>query len=532
MRIAQAALILMAGNLTSRLLGLVREQVIAGLYGAEAATDALTAAARVPLTLYDLLIGGIVTAALVPVFSQEAARDAAVLRRTAATILHLTLLVALVLLLPLELLAPQWMEPFVRGFAPETRALTVELVRWMLPALLFMVGAGVLAALHYAHERYFVPALALSTFNGGIIVGALALHRPLGPQAVALGLLAGAVAQFLLLTRIWRTLGYGLAIDLRLEPVRQIGRLALPVFAGLVVSTAGVVLDTHLASRTGEGGLAALRFATTLVQLPLGLIVTATGLATLPTLSRSANSGVPSAMAGGGRASPGALASSPADAGFAETLGLGLKMVALLIFPITAGLVALREPLVRLLFQHGVFDAGDTSRTALAFLAYAPGLPAAALDQLLINAFYARRDTVTPVVVGVTAVAIYLIVALLLIRPLGYVGLALANSAQWTSHAVLMAVLLHRRAGAAWAQGLARTLLTAAAGSALMGLVLWTGSRLTGFDEVQGVFPLLLGLTVAVLAGGLLYGALLASLRAPEAVLLLRVLRERLRRRP
>src|SRR3990172_2332674 len=271
MNIAGAAFVLMLGNLASRLLGLAREQVIAGLFGASAITDAFTASSRVPLTLYDLLIGCIISAALVPVFAESALEDGVSFRRLVSSALNLALLAAAALLVPIIWLAPWWMGAFVPGFDEPTRALAVRLVQWMLPALLFMVGAGVLAGASYAQQRFLRPAAALASYNAGIILGALALHRLLGVGALVVGVLLGAVGQFVILAQGLGS-GYALDLNLRLEPMRRIGLLALPVFAGLVVSTIGVAIDTYLASGTPEGSLAALRFATTLVQLPLGLV--------------------------------------------------------------------------------------------------------------------------------------------------------------------------------------------------------------------------------------------------------------------
>ena len=510
MNIAGAAFVLMLGNLASRLLGLVREQVIAGLFGASAITDAFTAASRVPLTLYDLLIGGIISAALVPVFAESALEDGVSFRRLVSSALNLALLAAAALLVPIIWLAPWWMGAFVPGFDEPTRALAVRLVQWMLPALLFMVGAGVLAGASYAQQRFLRPAAALASYNAGIILGALALHRLLGVGALVVGVLLGAVGQFVILAQGLGS-GYALDLNLRLEPMRRIGLLALPVFAGLVVSTIGVAIDTYLASGTGEGSLAALRFATTLVQLPLGLVASAVGLAVLPALSRSAALG-------------GALGVGD---DYRRTLALGIRLVLLLVLPATAFLVALRDPVVRLLFQHGAFTAGDTLRTANAFLAYAPGLPAAALDQLFIYAFYARKNTLTPVLVGVAAVGVYLVVALLLLPRWGYLALAAANSAQWVGHAVVLGLLLWRAVGAL--PGLGRVALVGVAASLVLGLGLAVGSGVSGLTDAEGTLPLAVGLAVAAglsLAG---YVALLAALRVPELGMVAGAFRRRVR---
>ncbi|MBI2912075.1 MAG: murein biosynthesis integral membrane protein MurJ, partial [Chloroflexi bacterium] len=353
--IGRAALVLALGNVGSRLLGLVREQVIAALFGASAATDAFTAASRIPTSLYDLLIGGLISAALIPVFSGYVGRDEEErLWQVASAVLN-TIMAAVVVSVALLVVAAPWVvDVYATGFSPGTKEQAVELVRYMLPSLAFMAVTGVLTALHYARRRFILPAVALSLYNLGIILAAVVFHSSLAIGSLVAGVLLGALLQA---TALWWGLG-----DLRYmwragplsRDMREVLALYLPVALGLFVSMVGIAIDSNLASRTGEGNLAAMRFATTLVQFPLGLVAFAVSTAVLPILSRQA--------------------AAPA---FVATLGLGLRLVLLAILPAVAGLVALRGAIVQLLFERGAFGAFDTERTALALLAYAPGIAAA-----------------------------------------------------------------------------------------------------------------------------------------------------------
>lgn len=200
--------------------------------------------------------------------------------------------------------------------------------------------------------------------------------------------------------------------------------------------------------------MAAMRFATTLVQFPLGLVGSAVAFAVLPTLSRHAQAAL-------GSGDPGA---------YKSTLAQGLRMVTVLIVPAAVGLAVLREPLVQLLFQRGAFDAWATERTALAFLCYSPSIPFAAIDQVLIFAFYARKNSLTPVLVGVLGVGVYLAVALTLMPSLGMPGLVLANSAQWIVHALVLMALLWRAVGGIRGHGLGATVCKTGAASVAMGI--------------------------------------------------------------
>ncbi|MCX6023217.1 MAG: murein biosynthesis integral membrane protein MurJ [Chloroflexi bacterium] len=500
--IAAAALIIAGGNVAGRVLGVVREQVIAGMFGLSSQSDAFTAASRVPTILYDLLVGGMISAALVPVFSEYLARgEDEEFGQVFRTLLSLVGLVVTGIVLlgavgarPLmDLLAPQ--------YTAETRDEAAQLLRVMLPALFFLGVSGLLTGYHYARRHFTWPALAAAVYNLGIIVAAPVLVRSLGVTSLAAGVVLGCAFQALAQSRELGELRLGFAWNLHHPGVRRIYRLYLPVAAGLLVSTAGVAIDTYLASHTGEGGMAAMRFATTLVQFPLGLVATAVSFAVLPTLSRYAG-----AVGEGGDA-----------VAYRSTLGLGLKLVLLTIAPAAVGLVVLRDPVIRLLFERGAFTAADTDRTALAFLAYSPGMIAAAVDQVLIFAFYARKNTVTPVIVGVIAVGVYLAAGLALLGPMGMPGLALANSAQWSVHALLMIALMGRALGGWEGLNMGAFPFKVIVAAMVMGLaVLGFTWKLNSLFMRAGFLPLL-GLTLAGVAlGAAVYVGMLLLLRTQE----------------
>ncbi|MBI4492679.1 MAG: murein biosynthesis integral membrane protein MurJ, partial [Chloroflexi bacterium] len=505
--VAAAAALLMLGSVASRLLGLVREQVMAALFGATGGTDAFVAAYTVPTTVYDLLVGGAISAALVPVLVDVAERDER-FWRLASALLTLAGLATAALAGALVPLAPLLLGLLVPGFASSRQDLAVLLVQLMLPALVLQGVSGVAMAALYARQRFALPAFGAAVFNLGLILAALALHALLGVTALVVGVLLGALLQAALQVAGLARLGlrFRPALDLRMPEVRTAIRLYGPVAAGMLVTIAGVIIDRNLASRLEEGSMSVMRYATTLVQFPLGLVGIATSLAVLPTLSRHA-----AAFTAGSRAG--------LD-GYRQTLGFGVRLVLLLMVPATVGLIVLSEPVVGLLFERGAFTTYDTLRTSQVFLAYAPQIPFTALDQLLIVAFYARKDTRTPVLVGVGTVLLYLAAALLLLAPLGVVGLALANALQNSLHGLALFLLLQRAVGGLATSALAVHLLKLGLAAAAMGLAialaLPLGAGLAGPLARLAFLAALMGL------GAALYLALLELLRVPEA----RVLRE------
>jgi putative peptidoglycan lipid II flippase len=505
--VALAAAVVALGSVVSRLLGLIREAVMAALFGATGATDAFVAASAVPQMVYDLLIGGAISAALVPVFV-DAAEDEERLGRLVSAVLTLAAIVLAGLALILGLFAPWVVGLLASGFGPEQQAEAVPMVRVMLGAVVLQGLAGILMAVLYARRRFGAPAFAAAAYNGGIIVVALLLHQVLGVYALVVGVLVGAAGQLALQLPALGRLRLGPLFDLDRPEVRTILRLYAPVALGMVVTIIGIVIDRNLASRLAEGSLSVMNYATRLIQLPLGLVATATSIAVLPTLAKHA-----SALA----APDGAGEDPEADRrGYRETLLFGIRVVLLLMVPATAGLIVLREPLVQLLFERGRFGEVETARTALVFLAYAPQLPFTAVDQLLIVAFYARKDTRTPVLVGVAGVLLYLVSALALIGPLDVAGLALANAIQNSAHGIVLLALLERSGAGLLSRPLAGFCLKLLLATLGMAVALWLFAGIA-FGNVAGMAGLAGALLLGVLLAAAVYLALLEALGLREA---------------
>jgi putative peptidoglycan lipid II flippase len=282
----------------------------------------------------------------------------------------------------------------------------------------------------------------------------------------------------------------------------------------VIVTSVLLVIDRNLASQTGTGSISAMRFATTLIQFALGLVVAGISLASLPSLSQH--------FARGDTES------------FKRTLASGLRMVMVLVLPAAAGLLALGTPLVEIFFRHGEFTAEDQQRTVLALLFYVPGLPFSAIDQVLLMAFYARKNTLTPALIGIAQMPIYLAVALTTLQPLGMAGLVLAWSVQLAFHALVMAFLLVRSMrdeGGLSGYGIWDTTLKVAGAAAAMAAVSygvwWALSQVVAPDSLV-TEAVLLG--VPALAGGGLYALLIWMMRLPEVELIIGKIRGRLKR--
>jgi putative peptidoglycan lipid II flippase len=455
---ARATSVIALGNVASRVLGLAREIILSDLFGAGAAVDAFNLAIIVPRSLYDLLIGGHVNSALVPVLSEYASReDHDDLWELVNALLGIVVVALAVLVLGLEVLAPQVIQLIASDeTTPQVINRATDLLRVTAPALMFLSLFAVLSGLLYALRRFTWPAFAATVFNGTIVLITLVFSHSLGITAAAIGWLIGAVVQLTLQGPGLRDahLRVRLRGALAHPGVRKIGLLYLPVMASLALDVlVNRPFSYNLASRTGEGSISYMNWATTLIQFPQGLVAIAISVAILPTLSRQA-------------------ANSARGLGeFKTTLGQGLRLALVLIIPAAVGLFVLAKPVVGLIFEHGKFNAGDTSITALALRLYLLGLPFAAADLLLVFAFYARQNTLTPAIIGLISLVAYMVVAIYLLRWYGLFALMVADSVKFVIHTGIAAWLLGKAIGGYGGQRLTRTISRTALASLGMGIV-------------------------------------------------------------
>jgi putative peptidoglycan lipid II flippase len=375
---------------------------------------------------------------------------------------------------------------------------------------LFAIFSGTL----YALKSFVLPAFAGVVFNGGIVIVTLLMAPPLhitpaletgigfdviyarpaqGIMVVAMGWVMGALAQMLLQLPGLRQSRLRFTLDWRHPALRSILLLYAPVMFSLIMDTLVIrPVSYNLASQTGDGSISYMNWATTLIQFPQGLVATAISIAILPTLARQA-----------------ALVKVEGLRAFRDTLGLGLRLATTLIIPAAVGLFIMAVPIIVLLFEHGAFTSSDTQSTALALRLYLLGLPFAAIDLLLVYAFYARKDTLTPALVGVLSLGVYMLVASGLLDAFGLYSLMIADSVKHVVHALVCGYLLLRRMGGFGEQKLILTLLKTTAAALVMGVLGWlTLPALASFTGTQGVVREAL----LVALGGALYGGVFLAL--------------------
>lgn len=502
-QIARAAGAVMAAFILSNLTGLARQVVVLNAFGTSGEMDAFNAANRVSETLFNLVAGGALASAFIPAFSSLLAKDD---RRGAWRLASAIANLILVILSLVAALAAVFAPPIVRyllapGFAgdPAQEALTVDLLRIMLPSAVIFSLSGLTMGILNSSQVFFVPALAPAFYQVGMIFGVLALAPRLGIYGLAWGVVIGASLHLVLQvpSLLRQKIEYSPGFGLDSPAVREVGRLMLPRLLGVAVVQLNFWLNIYLASHMAEGSVTGITVAFALMLMPQAAIAQSIAIAALPTFSVQF-----------ARSQLGEMRAS---------LAASLRGVLLLSIPASVGLILLREPVIVLLYQRGEFTARSTGLVAWALLWYAAGLVGHAVVEVLSRAFYAMHDTRTPVLVGVGAMSLNVAFSLLfstLFAGWGWMphgGLALANTLATALEMAGLMYLMRSRL-----QGLDdRRVLTgtgqAAAATLAMALALWVWLNLA---SGRAAWLITLG-GVAVGAG--IYGTLLLFLRVTEA---------------
>jgi putative peptidoglycan lipid II flippase len=513
--IMRAAGLVVIGFILSRILGLVREQIIAAIFGQ---VDVFAAASLPPETVFYVIAGGALGSAFIPTFVAYMAKDERdEAWRMASIVTNLVTLVLIVICVLGGIFATQLVEYVLAPEFDATKVVeTAALMRIMLITPVVFGISGLLMAILNAQQRFLLPALAPSLYNLGIIFGAVALSPFMGVYGLAWGTVIGALlhmgVQIPGLLQLRPT--YSPALNANHPGVREILRLMAPRVLGLAIVQINFWVVIVLASGMVEGSITALRRGFYLLLLPQGVIAQSIAIAVFPTFAMQ-------------------VAQEDRD-GLRSTLSQVLRSVLFLALPATVGLVMLRLPIVRVIFERGEFTFEDSQSVAWALLFYGLGLVSHSLLEIVTRAYYAMHDTRTPVYAGGGAMLLNIVFSLLLMRVVGepgslemgpFGGLALALTLATTLEVGLLLVLLRPRIGGLNASMLWGGVIRTGAASLGMGLALYGLQFL-----MAGVNPYL-GLAAALLIGGGLYWGLSWLLGSEDARLFTGIVIKRLRSR-
>ncbi len=502
----------------SRVAGLVREIVAARYFGTTGAASAFTLAFQVPNLVRSLFADAALSAAFVPVFTELLEKDK---KREAfnlaGAMFGLILSVLGILTLVFIALAGVIIPLFTGGYSQELEDLAVGLSRVLFPILVLLGLNGLLVGILNAYDHFTIPALSPLVWNLVIIVGMVAL-RPLfeGPNelyAYAIGVLAGTLVQFAMAIPPLRRIGFDLKISLnwRDPRVTKILKLMLPVAIGLGLINFNVLINTTLGFRVSEEAPSAIDKAFRIYMLPQGMFSVAVATVLFPAISR--------------------LAARRDIDGLRHTSANGVRQIALLLIPSAAATLALAEPITRLVYEGGTFDAESTDQTAEALTWFAFSLPFAGANLMLTRTYFSLQQPWTPTVLGGVTLAVNAAVSAALYGPFGIAGIVIGTAVGSATMSVGQAYFLRPKLGGIEAGRTLRAAAQMIVAAALLGITAygawWLLDDLLGQSRIAQAVSVTGGLA----AGTAVYVAAVLALKIPEATQIVDLIRSRLRPR-
>ena len=502
--IGWAAVIVGFFSFISRFLGVFRDHILAGQFGAGDELDIYYAAFRVPDLIFNLLVLGALSAGFIPIFvnlldkPEGKIGDNQAAWRFTNIIINSLLIILILLSIVGIVLAPQIMKAITPGFSAEKLSKTVELSRLMFLSPLLLGLSGVVGGVLQSFKRFFVYSLSPIFYNLGIIVGALFLVPHVGLIGLAWGVVIGAFLHLLVQVPTLRHLGfrYRFILDWRDKYLRQIGRIMVPRTLGLAVSQLNLLAMAVLASKLASGSLAVFNLANNLQSFPVGIFGLSFAVAAFPTMS--------------------ALVNEPEK--LKVSLTATIRQILFLVIPSTVIIVGLRAQIIRVILGSGRFDWQDTILTMRTLSYFGISIFAQSLNAILVRVFYAYKDSATPFWISLVSTIVNVGLAWLLSGPLGVAGLALAFSVGSIVNFILLWIFLWAKASVLDTRTIVSGAFKMIIAAAISGLALMEAKQiiapLVNMRTFWGIFGQLCG---AAAIAAIVYVVICNLLRCPEA---------------
>lgn len=513
--VAKAAGLIMVAMVLSRIFGYVRDVVIYTKFGQNYQTDAYNAAFSIPDFLYYLLVGGALSSAFIPVFSSYIAtkkeEDGWIVVSTVFNFVMIFMALGIAIGL---IFTPQLINLLVPGFDPRGMDLTVLLTRIMFAQSFFMAINGISQGVLHSYKHFFAPALGSVLYNFCIVVVGFILADRFGIMGFSIGVVLGAFISVAVQVPALLKVGirYRPVMDFSHPGVRKILALILPVLIGLSVTHFNLFVNQNLASSLSSGLISALRAAQRIMQLPIGIFAIAVAVAVFPTLT-------------------GHFAKKERKE-FMSTMSLGVRTVIFITLPSAVGLIALRFPIVRAMFEQGEFSKENTIATAYALLFYSLGLVGYSTQQVLNRVFYAIQDTKTPVLAGIFTIIINIVLNFILIKPLAHGGLALAYSIAGLANMILLLYFLKKKIGKIDGRRMTISFIKTLIASLFMGIIVYFSANLmeNNFDMNLKIYQIIQVLLSAFI-GVVVYMITVSFMKMEEAQMALGLVLKRFKRK-
>ena len=499
--IARGAITVMSAFIISNLVGLFAKTLTARYFGTGVESNAFFAANRFSEILFNLVAGGALGSAFIPVFTGLLAKNE---NQKAWKLASAVMNLVTVVLVVLSLLTAIFSEQVVRyvlapGFSNNEVLLTAQLLRIQVLSPMIFGLSGLVMGILNAHQHFLLPAIAPAMYQVGWIFGIYLLEPKMGIFGLAWGTVIGSL--FHLAIQIPRLLklpkiNYSFTLGLEMNEVREVARLMAPRILGVAVVQLNFLLNTFLASFQKEGSITAISLAFPLMIMPQAVIAQSIAIAALPTFSAQVAKNEINEMR--------------------NSLTSTLQAVLILSIPAATGLILLREPIVSLLYGGSAFTTLSVKLVSWALLWYSLGLVGHCLVEVASRAFYAQHDTKTPVIIGVGTMTGNLLLSILfsaVFSNLGWMphgGLALANSTATAVESIILLILMKKKLNGINGKKIAETVIKSISASVGMGAAIWLVERLMDpYGSGQTV-------VIAIITGLIAYGLLLVLLRSTE----------------
>jgi len=500
--VAAAALIISLAGVASRLLGLFRDRILAGQFGAGDTLDAYYAAFRIPDLIYNLMIVGALSAAFIPVFTELIAEDKEEEAwKLSSGILSLQIIITGVLSVFLVIFSPQLMHLVTPGYSGEKMELTVLLTRIMFLSPFLLGISGIFGGILVSFKKFLIYSLAPIFYNFGIIVGAVFFVKYFGPIGLGFGVVLGALLHMLVQLPSAKFSGFHFKLiffeAIANRNVRKVLKLMVPRTLTIAVSQINFTIITIFASTLAAGSLAVFNFANNIQSAPLGLFGVSFSIAVFPTLS--------------------ALAAKKRKAEFIGAFAKTFSQILFFVIPLSVFLIVLRAQIVRVLLGSGKFNWDNTILTFQTLALLALSLFAQSLLPLLTRAFYALQNTKIPLYIAIVSELVNLLLVVSLIKSFGVFGLAVAFSVSSILNMLLLLVFLKKQVGSIGGRELGRSTLQIIVASLAGGATAQFGKYLVGTQgELDTFLAVLMQLIVAGGLGVAAFSLVAYYLRIPE----------------
>jgi len=490
-KIAKYAGIVIIATIFCRILGLGREIVISNRFGAGIETDAFFIAFMIPNLLRSFLGEGALNSAFIPIFAEYLTNhDRKKAEYFASNVLNILIIVLIIVVILGVWGAPLLINIIAIGFKSNMYKyqLAITLTRIIFPYIGFVAVAALFMGILNSYNHFLVPALAPAMLNISVIVFALTLSYKYGIFAIAWGVILGGIGQALIQTPVLirKKIKYSFVVDFSDPGVKKLLKLLVPAMIGLAITQINVVVDRTIASTLIDGSISALYYSNRLVQFPLGAFGIAISIAIFPTLAKqTAKNDI---------------------AEFKKSLLFGLKILLFLTIPSAVGLMVLKDSLIRLIYEHGIFSRIATNMTASALLYYSIGLFAYACVRLITMSFYALKDTKTPVKIGIYIVFINIALDLILVRYLTHSGLALATSVAAILNLIILLKVLQDKIGDFELKSQLSFLVKIIVSSIFLGIICVLVNNYFGSVlDLNNKYNQLIQVIASIFSGGLVY---------------------------